>query len=216
MSIPVPILGERTVYTWAQAVAETLNALTEEQGFMPYAYPMGYDPQVATSTQSNLAAVSSSKAGVMLVPFALHAPLALQSITIRSSDTASARSAEARIYLDTGSRQLPVVVGCATSWSFTPSAASDQTSNIFTPGTVLMPGTYWLTIRNTSASQTFGIRRQPNVTELVGNIAYQDNVPNQVTLPADELDTSLLSFTGLQGAPAVRLNGRVLGVSVAF
>ena len=46
--------------------------------------------------------------------------------------------------------------------------------------------------------------------------AYQDNVPNQVDLPASALDTSALSFTGLQGQASARLNGRVFGASAAF
>ena len=214
MSIPSTPAGTPPLASWGQAVTDALNAIGY-QGFQPYAYPMGIDASAASTTQTNLVAVSASKAGILLIPIALRAPMLLQSITVRSSDTASARSCEMGLYRDTGSAILERVTGTDATLSFTPSAISDRTANVSAPGTPLLPGTYWLAIRNTSASQTFGVRRTTTYTELAGNLYGQDNVPNALAL-GSTLDTSGLTLTTGASQALVRLNGRVFGGSAAF
>lgn len=212
-TIPVVSDGDVIFASTIAALAQAVNATVYDEGFLPFAYPIGFDPHVATGTQTNLAAVSSGKAGLMLVPFHLPAPMRIQSVSIRSSDTASARSCSCRIYRDVGTGVLQSA--CTVSaFSFTPSAASDRTTNVTTPGTLLIPGTYWVAFLNSSASQTFGIRRMTAVTELAANFCAQDNVPNATAL-GSTLDTSLLTLSGVSQA-AVRLNGRVFGGSAAF
>ena len=212
--IEVVSAGDELLAAWGESVADAINELYDE-GFLPFAFAAGWDGVEASATSSNLVAVSASKAGIMLVPFLLSAPMVLQSVTLRSADSASARAAEAALYRDVGTTTLERITGTDMTWSFTPSAASDRTTAIGTPGTVLPRGTVWLAIRNTSASQTFGIRRIAAATEAAGNYAVQDNTPNANALGAT-LDVSALSPTGLSSPPCIRLNGRVYGGVVAF
>lgn len=207
--------GDPILADWPAAVAAALNASHFDAGFLPFAYPEGFAPSDASSINTTLTAVASSKAGIALIPFRLPGPMRIQSVTIRSGDTASARSGEGRLYRDVGSADLAEVPGTACSWSFTPSAPSDRTANVATPGTLLTPGGYWLAIRNTSATQSLGIRRVANATEVASSVAAYDNTPNAPALGAT-LATGGLSLSTVMGQFMARLDGRVFGRSAAF
>lgn len=93
--------------------------------------------------------------GTLAVPIHIVAPLVFDRLSIHNRNTASARSAEYRLYYYGGST-LDFVTGTDGTFSFTPTVASDRTS---TPSSsiTLQPGVYWLAIRNTSATQNFSI-----------------------------------------------------------
>jgi hypothetical protein len=209
MSLTVPASGDVVAASWGAEVSNRLN----RGNYMPFAVPAGWYSGMASTQNSSLLAVSASKAGCMLVPFPLAGSMLIQSVTLRQGSTASARSAEFRLYYDDGTTTLQFVTGTDGTFSFTPSAADDRTANVSTPGTLLYAGMYWLAVRNTSASQTFVVRRGADLTELSGNVYLQDNTPNVLAL-GSTLDTT--TFTGGVSLPLVRLNGRVLGGSSAF
>ena len=212
VTIAVPTDGDDILGSWAADVAEAINASHYDAAFLPFAYPIGCPADVVSGATNALAAVSGGLAGSALVPFWLPGPLLIQSVTIRNGDTASARSCEFRLYRDNGQSALDFVTGTDGTLSFTPSAASDRTGNVSTPGTLITPGCVWLAIRNTSASQTFGLRRLAT-TELSGNVASIINTASLAAL-GSTLDTAIM--TGSPSLALARLNGRVFGGSAAF
>lgn len=211
-TIPVPTDGDDIVTSWGQDVAEAINATTYDEGFMPFAFPIGMTPGQASSGTSALAAVSGGNAGAALAPILLHAPMKIQSVTIRNGDTATARSCEFRLYRDKGASTLTFVTGTDGTLSFTPSAASDRTGNVSTPGTLLVPGVYWLAIRNTSASQTFALRRFAT-TELDAN---HGKVIAAASVPALGATLDPSGITSVNMIISCRLNGRVFADAAAF
>lgn len=216
MSINAWTAGDPITAARLQEIADAINKTVYDEGFLPFAYPVGYEPPDASANSTALAAVSSGKAGINISPFYLPAPMRIQSVTIRNNDTASARSCEFGLYRDVGTATLQRVTGTDGTLSFTPGgAASDRTGNVSTPGTLLLPGTYWLAIRNTSGSQVFTMRRGTSAPEASGNLCYTDNTPNATSL-GTTLDTSALTWTGSTAQAVARLNGRVWGGSAAF
>lgn len=181
-------------------------------GWLPYAYPIGITMDQASGSASTLAAVSGGNAGAGACAILVSAPMALQSVTIRNGDTASARAAEFRLYRDDGSATLAFITGTDGTLSFTPGAASDRTANVSSPGVLLVPGVYWLVLRNTSASQTFAYRRVAS-TELAGNVFAQVTTASVAAL-GSTIDLTSWTFNAFQFM--ARLNGRVFGQAAAF
>lgn len=214
MSIDVPTAGSPVLDTWGEAVADAINTSLLAAGFVPFAYPLGLHHGTASIGASAKAAVSGGLAGGALVPFMLIGPMAIQSVTIRNGDTASARSCEFAIYRDEGNGTLARVAGTDGTLSFTPVAVSDRTGDVSTPGTIIPPGIAWLGVRNTSSSQTFGMRYATVGTEAVGNMVWSDDTAAFPALGAT-FDTS--AGAGISGTTYLcRLNGRVFGLSAAF
>lgn len=214
MAIPAVVADTDILASWGEDVTDRLNELTETANFMPFAYPMGMSPGVASTGQSALIAVSGGNAGAIACPFELSGPMLIQSVSVRQGSTASARSCEFGLYRDVGNAAWARITGTTGTMSFTPSAADDRTANVATPGTLLLPGVVWLVIRNTHATQTFVVRRSPSVTELVLSTGWQDNTGGiaslGATLDPTSWDTKLDSFV------IARLNGRVNAQSAAF
>lgn len=181
------------------------------RGFMPYAYPVGLPLDVVSGSASTLSAVSGSNAGAGACAFYLTAPMAIQSVTVRNGDTATARSAEFRLYYDDGTSSLQFVTGTDGTLSFTPSAVSDRTGNVSSPGTVLPPGLYWLVLRVTNA-QSF-LWRRVALTELAGNGYIQQTAASVTALGST---INITSWTAGPFQYLARLNGRVFGQAAAF
>lgn len=129
-------------------------------GFTTQAYPPGFPMTDAFAGSAILAAVSSGNAGAAYTPIVLTAPMFLKAYRLRSNDTASLRTAEARLYVSRldNSATCDFVTGTDATWSFTPGAASNQASSDVSGAPVLLaPGLYFLVLRNTSSSQTFAL-----------------------------------------------------------
>lgn len=209
-TITVPAAGDPVQASWGSDVASAINAIQEDAEYLPFAFNIGAGPQDATSTVTNMVAGGAA----ILTPIFLAGTMLIQSITLRNGDTASARTCEMALYRDNGSGTLTQVTGTYATLSFTPSAASDRTANVATPGTELRPGIYWLCVRNSHATNTFGLRRLANATEVSGT-ACRSNSTGIAALGAT-LDPITNFSTNLTGAPYVRLNGRVFGEAAAF
>lgn len=121
----------------------------------------GFPGNSAFGTGGALAAVSGGNGGAIAIPVNVPAPMLLAGYTVRNTDTASARAAEARLYyskLD-NSATIDYVTASAAAWSFTPSAASNRFAALTGGDILIPPGVYWLVIRNTSTTQAFDIGR---------------------------------------------------------
>jgi hypothetical protein len=133
---------------------------TTPAGFTVVAYPPAFPTMDAFTSSTTLAAVSSSLAGAAVAPILLTAPMFLKAFRLRSNDTSLLRTAEARLYVSRldNSATCNFVAGTDTTWSFTPGAASGQTSADVSGAPVLLPpGLYFLVVRNTSSSNTFAL-----------------------------------------------------------
>jgi hypothetical protein len=143
-------------------------------GFQVIAYPEGFDALNALSSNATLAAVSAGNGGALAIPINLAAPMYLKQYRMRSNDTASARTAEARLYVSRldNSATCNFVTGSDATFSFTPGgAASSQSSGVVSGDPLLLaPGTYFLVVRNTSTSQTFTIGTTASSTLGVANM----------------------------------------------
>jgi hypothetical protein len=144
-------------------------------GFQQVAYPIGYDATGATATAKNLAAVVAGNGEAMLIPIVLAAPMFLKAYRMWSTDTAAnARTAEARLYVSRldNSATVNFVTGSDATFSFTPAgaAAGRSSADVSGAGTLLLPpGAYWLVIRNTSATQVFGIGTLATILGIAAN-----------------------------------------------
>lgn len=177
MTLPAWTPGDAITATRLQDMTDAINKAAYTEGFLPYAMAYGLPNNPVSDSSNALTAVSSGDGGIALIPFVLPGPMKLASIMVRNGDTASARSAEGRLYRSIGTGALQFVTGTDCTWSFTPSGADNRSANIATSGTLLIPGAYWLAIRNTSTTQTFNVRKTLNSSELSGTIAYTATGP---------------------------------------
>jgi hypothetical protein len=129
----------------------------EWSGYTPVAGPAGWADNMPFASAANLATVAAGVGGARITPIYVHAPMVLQGYTLMSTDTASLRTAEARLYRDIGTADLQFVTGSDAAWSFTPSAASRRPAITSVGSIYLRPGVYWLCLRNTSTARAFGL-----------------------------------------------------------
>jgi hypothetical protein len=189
------------------ATALTTHAESNHSiGFQPFAYHADAANLADGSTYGH--AVNEARA----FPLYLHAPMKVQSLTIISGDTTLARTAEFRIYVDSGSNTFDFITGTNGTFSFTPSAISQRTANIATPGTIVGPGVVWLVLRNTHGSNTFGVRRV--VVSSVWSVGVTGLATGQGALGSTINFTNYSSRTGF--VYALRLDGRVGAEASAF
>lgn len=178
-------------------------------GLTPFAYAWGMTLVDTTTTARTLPAVGGTTLAPILVPSVMF----VQSLSIYNTDTATARSWEWRLFRepDAGSATVVEVAGINGSESFTPGgAASIRTANATTPG-LIPAGLYWLAVRNTHATSTFGIG-----TAAVGTI---NGSSGRIKTIASALTTTLDAVTGWSAVTpplGARLNARVLGEATAF
>ncbi len=120
---------------------------------------------------------------------------------------------EWRLYKDSSANTLNEVVNANGTDSFTASVASNRDSTCSTPPT-LEPGTYWLVIRNTHASNTWGI-----AYAIAGTSDLDLNTHQVKTLGSalgSTLDFVAATWTKSQNYPSAALLGRVFGQAVSF
>lgn len=178
-------------------------------GRAPFAFALGNGADTATTNASSLPAVG----GTTLIPIVVPGPMLVESLSIYNTDTATARSWEWRLFRepDAGGATLNHIAGLNGSESFTPGgAASIRTVNA-TTATLIEPGLYWLAVRNTHATSTFGIGRA-NVGTFTGNNRRTKTIGSALTTTLD----GSTGWTGVAGQAGARLNGRVVGEGSAF
>jgi hypothetical protein len=145
--------GEALGVAWA-----TPAGATDE--IVGWSMPTLYSPFALLGVAPTTADALATSGGSIAIPFVVAAPMKLHAYKLRNTDTAAnLRTAESRLYrLNAAASQLDFVTGTDAAWSFTPAgSAADRQVSIATAPTTLDPGVYWLALRNTSATQTFGI-----------------------------------------------------------
>jgi len=184
--------------TWA---APALRA-----GYAPYAYPVGAGPTDTATTALALPAAGGSYA----IPILLPSRMLVDHVTIRNTDTTLARSVEWGLYfqeVETGSVGEEVLTRVAVSSapvSYTAAAASNRTPSVAVQPD-LLPGVYWLVIRNAHATNTFGLG-----TQAAGTMALNTGRTKTIASLATTLDL-LTGWTSVTSTPGVRLGGMILG-----
>lgn len=133
-------------------------------GYAPFAAQVGVSQASAFAATRTLAAVSASNAGAAGALIHVPAPMKLRAISVWNKDTATARTAEGRLFLVTQTSTASFVTGTDCTFSFTPSAASLRSGTVSGAVVDLDPGYYLAVIRNTSASQTFAVGSDTVVT----------------------------------------------------
>ncbi len=198
----------RFAFTDATANGLFEQSVEEQVGWMPYAYVLGASPVDVPTTAGALTA----SGGSIALPVAVHSKMALDGVAIWNNDTASLRTAEWRLYKDVNANSLLEVPGANGTFSFTPSAASMQVSQVGSPPVVIEPGVYWLVIRNTHASNTFDVGRQ-TATTLMMNTAQTKVLGSGL---GATLDFVAATWTKQTDVFAARLEGRVFGDTTKF
>jgi hypothetical protein len=177
-------------------------------GKVAHAGPIGWSPQITSTGNYDLAAVSGANAGAFAVPVYVTGPMSAEGIAVVNGDAASARSCEFRLYLDGGDSTADFVTGTDGTMSFTPSAVSVRRGSFSAAPVTLSVGTYWLVIRNTNAN-TFGVRRGSGA--VAGMYAAQTHAGIATLGASLELVTS---WSDQISPPHAWIEGRVLGLTV--
>lgn len=188
-------------------------------GWAPFAVPDGVSGFMEFNVASAaLAAVSGGNGGALGMWIPVTAPMKLESYAVWCANTASARTAEMRLYVDrlNTSTSLDFVAGTDATLSFTPSAQSRQVSSAVSGAPVIIPpGRYFLVIRNTSTSQAFNVGRTTAATNiLVKNVSAQLSTASIAAL-GSTLDITTLSSKG-DGIYGLMMLGRIGGQASAW
>ncbi len=183
-------------------------------GWMPYAYMMGFPQTTAIGTSLAI----TTNGGTLAVPIQLAAPMALESVSIWQTDTATAREWRWDLYAhyandELASQNTLTRIAAATAvQAFTPSAASKQTLAAATDPTILSPGLYWLAVQCTHATNAL------TIGAIVDNdFACNTSQTKTTTNPnGATLDAVAATWTKVTDLYCVRLNGQVFGGSGLF
>jgi hypothetical protein len=184
-------------------------------GWQAYAFPHGFSPFVGLANSAALAA----NGGTVVVPLVVTGPLLLESVSFWNLDTSTARGpVELAIFQEAVqvAGTLDVVSGAVgTLGSYTPSAAALRTIALTSPPVTLLPGVYWVALKNNHASNTLAIGWSSGAANsLAGNMAQTKTLSTSAF--GSTLDLVAATWTKQTAMPGVRLNGRVLGQSGAF
>ena len=187
-------------------------------GLAPFAYPLGLDSFATASGSLALDTVAAGVGGARAIPILVPALMLVESLSIWSTDTGSARTAEWALYWDGGDASSSTFIGYDAflsgvlgTFSFTPGgSASVQTSMATGAPLRLAPGIWWLVIRNTSTARTFGLGYQA-----AGDLAV---ARHRFDAAAAALSVSLdiSGWSDSNAMPLVRLNGRIGAEAAEF
>jgi hypothetical protein len=154
----------------------------------------------------------AANGGSIAIPFVVDATSLLVSVSVRNTDTATARTWRWDLYKDTGANSLTRVAACTAAESFTPSAASTRTVAA-SSNTTLLPGVYWLVIQSTHATSTFGFGSTAASGAFAPNTAQTKTTSNP---NGASLDFVAATWTKVTAMYAASLNFAVFGNSTAF
>lgn len=186
-------------------------------GWTPNAMAIGASPEVAAGTSFSLAA----NGGSLAIPIAIQGHMLLDTVTLWSTDTASARTWMWDLYIEdlnngnAGENTLRRVATASAASTFTPGAASARSIAASGAPVYLAPGLYWLVIQNQHATNTFGVGATAAGTgwASIYNAAQTKTTtnPNGATL-----DFVAATWTKATAIAAVVLRGRVFGQTTVF
>lgn len=166
-----------------------------------------YHPSHNNANIYSGSALSLAVGAAAVAPIWVPSPMLLRKYELWCTDAATARSAEIGLYYDrftsdTGRSSLSLlhrVVGSDATFSFTPTVAAVQTSaDVSGAPVAILPGYYYIIIRNTHATSTFDIGGQSNSATLLGTFSASKTSVSALSATQD-----LASFSG---------SGRLLGI----
>lgn len=193
-----------------------LTGVSGAGGWAPVAYPINYNEAAALTTAVNLVA----NGGSIAIPIFVPSQLLLEAVTLRNTDTTSARTWGWDLYQqvlnsgDSAQNALARVVASNGDESFTAAAASTRGLDVASKPQLLLPGIYWLVVQNTHASNTFGV-----ASTATGH-AFGFGGPNQQKTTTNPngatLDFVAATWTKDRNLYGVWLRGRVFGETTQF
>lgn len=223
LTLPSNTTAETTTGTFRYDTTESnvfyynsQREIVQNVGWAVGAHHMDYSGEMIVDVSTSLAI----NGGTRLIPIMVYANMLVQDLYIWSSDTAAAlRTAEWRLYRqrlnngNAGENTINSIVGVNGTFSFTPAgAATFQSSTAATPGTYIGPGIYWLAIRNTSATNTFGLGVTSGGT--LGDVKAQTKTLGSGL--STTLDAVAATWTQNTGIAMVALSGRVFGQTTGW
>jgi hypothetical protein len=179
-------------------------------GWCLYAYPEGGGPLQTPTTARDL----PTSGGAIQIPIVVPAHMHVPKLTIWNTDTANLRTAEWALYeMRTGwDVNGDKIVGVGGSFSFTPGVAFAQDSGISGGGSAYLgPGVYMLVIRNTSATQTFGLGEQAAGT--IAPTTCKTKTLGSALGATLDLNTG---WSGVSALPGVILRGRFPAAGASY
>lgn len=185
------------------------------RGWAPYAFQLG--GSIATAGATALTAPTGG--GSVAIPVHVPSDMLLESVSFWNTDTATARSAEFRIYEqyynngNAGENTLTGVANATGAWSATPASAGIRVMTMASPPVYLPAGVYWLVIRNTHATSTLGIGYTATGAGVAGDTIQTKALASALS---NTLDFVAVTWTKLSHVTSVRLNGRVFGQTALF
>lgn len=174
--------------------------------------PMFLRSDTGASVRS-LAAVSAGNAGALAVPIVVPTMMVVDSLSFRAVNGGStARTAEWRLFRDTGSATLSEVSSVNGTFSYTDAPASGAMNVTSTAcNIVVAPGMYWIVLRNTHAANALLVG--VDGTDVFSSKESQTNA--SVAALGSTIDL-VTSWTKQAETPVVCLNGRVMGQSSVY
>lgn len=188
-----------------------------DMGWMPYAYPINFVADAAFTTAITL----PNNGGSIAIPVVVSGHMLLQSVSVRNTDTATAREWRWDLYTqylnngNSGENTLTRIAASNGSEAFTPIGGlpSSRTLAAASAPVYLPPGTYWLVIQSTHATSSFGLGSSAVSAAFRFNTAQTKTTTNP---NGSTLDFVAATWTKDLSVHAVRLNGRVFGQTTAF
>ena len=125
----------------------------------PSAYQLGGSPSLTYTSSVN---GTLAPGDILAIPMQVPGPFWLYGVALRQGSTASARTAEWRLYQqrDISALTTDWIVGTKGTFSFTPGAVSNEVSALDSNASCLFvpAGVVWLVIRNSHATNAFVVR----------------------------------------------------------
>jgi hypothetical protein len=183
-------------------------------GWSPFVAHYAYNHNATINTNiTTLAVVSGGVGGAIASPIWVPTYAKLDTLTIRNNDSSATRTAEFRLYLDSGndSNTLNEVPNSAGTFSFTGTGSANKSAAFTSAPVTVAPGLYWLVIRNTSEAQTFLLQAQSTGTMLINGYQLK-------SLPAlgSTLDFVASTWTKSNNILAAVISCRIFGQTTAY
>lgn len=193
---------------WRNLVVDGLNSAIV--GWQPFAYPVG----MALSDAVGATITLPANGGAIAVPMLISAPMRITGLSYYAQDAAGARSMEWGLYQQLDSepaskeKDAESALTVVTQFSINPSTVGAQYSAL-TNSERVMPGFYWLVIRNTHAANTLGLGAVVYGAATLSNTNMTQTLATALGLSLD-LNTGS-GWVKAGNIPVVALRGEVLG-----
>lgn len=184
-------------------------------GWTPYAFPVA---PMSTGAQGSAIALAAN-GGSLIVPIHVPAHMLLDTVLIGFSDTTAARSYKWGIFDmplnngNAGENTLPLNIDISTEDSYTAAAAGLRSSVPSTQPWYLAPGVYMMLIQNRHATNGLSISTFNQGVYTGQFVCKTKTLTNPFTTTVDIVAAT---WTGQVTIPAIRLKGRIAGMTAAW